>query len=297
MTRSGNEQEFANMVKRCNAVGIRIYADIIMNHMANGGSDTIGTAGSKATPSEKLYPAVPYGPDDFHDTCTIETYQNLTQIRNCELVGLRDIDQSKPHVRQILLKYMNKLIDYGVAGFRIDGAKHMNPNDLKVIYKSLKNLNTAHGFKAGARPYIMQEVIDLGSEPVKASQFTPYGAVTEFKYSDKLSYVLRKTYSMKRLANWGAKQGFIPNSRDAVVFLNNHDNERGHGAGGMNIITYKDRKLYIMGNAFMLAHPYGTPQILSNFDFTNSDEGIKISTFKIYNYITIICRTTSRLSL
>lgn len=162
VTRSGNEQEFANMVRRCNAVGIRIYADVVMNHMANGGPNTVGTAGSKATPSEKLYPGVPYGPDDFHDTCTIENYKNLTQIRSCELLGLRDIDQSKPHVRKVLVAYMNKLIDYGVAGFRIDGAKHMDPNDLKVIYRSLKNLNTNFGFKAGARPYIFQEVIDLG---------------------------------------------------------------------------------------------------------------------------------------
>lgn len=176
MTRSGNEQEFANMVKRCNKAGIRIYADIVMNHMANGGPDTVGTAGSKATPSEKLYPDVPYTPDDFHNTCTIENYLNLSQIRNCELVGLRDIDQSKPHVRHILVNYMNKLIDYGVAGFRIDGAKHMNPNDLKVIYKSLKNLNTAHGFKAGARPFIYQEVIDLG-ERLKINKMCYYNVI------------------------------------------------------------------------------------------------------------------------
>lgn len=162
VTRSGSDQEFANMARRCNKVGVRVYADVVMNHMANGGPDTIGTAGSKATPSEKLYPAVPYGPSDFHDTCTIENYQNITQIRNCELVGLRDIDQSKKHVREILVAYMNKLISYCVAGFRIDGAKHMNPDDLKVIYKSVKDLNTACGFKAGARPFIFQEVIDLG---------------------------------------------------------------------------------------------------------------------------------------
>jgi alpha-amylase len=31
--RSGNEQQFADMVKRCNKVGVRIYVDVVLNHM------------------------------------------------------------------------------------------------------------------------------------------------------------------------------------------------------------------------------------------------------------------------
>lgn len=49
-----------------------------------------------------------------------------------------------------------------MAGFRVDAAKHMWPGDLEYIYSSLKNLNTDFGFASGARPYIFQEVIDLG---------------------------------------------------------------------------------------------------------------------------------------
>ena len=37
-SRSGNEQEFANMVDRCNKVGVRVYVDIILNHMTGGQS-------------------------------------------------------------------------------------------------------------------------------------------------------------------------------------------------------------------------------------------------------------------
>jgi alpha-amylase len=35
---------------------------------------------------------------------------------------------------------MNHLIDIGVAGFRIDAAKHMWPNDLNKLLGKLKNL-------------------------------------------------------------------------------------------------------------------------------------------------------------
>lgn len=65
------------------------------------------------------------------------------------------------------MNYLNHLVDLGVAGFRVDAAKHMFANDLGPIYKAVKNLNTSFGFSAGARPYIYQEVIDLGEVNAK----------------------------------------------------------------------------------------------------------------------------------
>jgi hypothetical protein len=38
----------------------------------------------------------------------------------------------------------------------------MWPADLQYIYNQLNNLNTAQDFAAGSRPFIYQEVIDLG---------------------------------------------------------------------------------------------------------------------------------------
>lgn len=52
---------------------------------------------------------------------------------------------------------MNKLIDMGVAGFRVDACKHMWPGDLDNVYRRLNNLNTKW-FPGGSRPFIFQEV-------------------------------------------------------------------------------------------------------------------------------------------
>jgi len=41
----------------------------------------------------------------------------------------------------------------------------------------------------------------------------------------------------------GEPWGFLPHG-DALVFVDNHDNQRGHGAGGAHILTYKTSKLY-----------------------------------------------------
>lgn len=66
-------------------------------------------------------------------------------------------------MRDKIVEFLNKLVDLGVAGFRIDAAKHMWPYDLDVIYSRVKNLATRFGFPPGARPFIYQEVIDLGN--------------------------------------------------------------------------------------------------------------------------------------
>lgn len=119
------------MVTRCNKVGVRIYPDFIMNHMG-AGDNVVGTAGSSAEPNKKQFPAVPYSEHDFNPTCSINNYNDRVQVRNCELVGLKDLDQSKDYVREQIISLMNKLIDIGVAGFRLDAAKHMWPHDMEV---------------------------------------------------------------------------------------------------------------------------------------------------------------------
>jgi len=53
VTRSGNEEQFASMVRRCNNAGVRTYVDVIFNHMAADGG-TYGTGGSTASPSSKI---------------------------------------------------------------------------------------------------------------------------------------------------------------------------------------------------------------------------------------------------
>jgi alpha-amylase len=63
------------------------------------------------------------------------------------------------------------------------------PGDLQVIFNRLNNLNTAHGFPANARPFITQEVIDLGGEGISKNEYLHLGTVTEFRYSADIGRV------------------------------------------------------------------------------------------------------------
>lgn len=45
---------------------------------------------------------------------------------------------------------------------RIDASKHMWPADMTIILAQLRTLPTDHDFPIGAKPFVYQEVIDLG---------------------------------------------------------------------------------------------------------------------------------------
>ncbi|XP_038066970.1 alpha-amylase-like [Patiria miniata] len=275
-SRSGTESELRDMVMRCNNVGVRIYVDAVINHMGSGDTG-YGTAGSYYDASAFSFPGVPFASWDFNvangkcnsNSGDIESYQDVNQVRNCNLVSLRDLDTSKSYVRSKIVEFMNTLIDIGVAGFRVDACKHMWPGDLGAMFGSLNNLNTAY-FPAGSRALIFQEVIDQGGEPITAGEYTPYGRVTEFKYGLRVGEAMNGANKLSYFSNFGEAWGMLADG-SALVFVDNHDNQRGHGGGG-SIITHESPRLYKMANAFMLAFPYGFARVMSSFDFNHDTD-------------------------
>ncbi|XP_013183225.1 alpha-amylase [Amyelois transitella] len=267
-TRSGDESQFLNMTRRCNNVGVRIYADVVVNHMTGDSPSNIGTGGSTADFKNYHYPGVPYHREHFHQPyCSVDNYNNATEVRDCQLVGLKDLNQTTGHVRTEIVEYFNVLIDSGVAGFRVDAAKHMWPNDLKKIYQKLNNLNTNFGFAPNTRPYIYQEVIYYGNEAIKPSEYSSLGDVTEFRVGSELKAVFRGKNALKWLVNWGEGWGLSP-SETALSFIDNHDTQR-----SSDVLTYKEARAYKAAIAFILAQPYGIPRIMSSYFFDKSDQG------------------------
>ncbi|XP_061879415.1 pancreatic alpha-amylase [Entelurus aequoreus] len=272
-SRSGTEHELRDMVTRCNNVGVNIYVDAVINHMCGsaGGEGTHSSCGTWFSASTKSFPSVPYSSWDFNDhkcktgSGEIENYSDANQVRDCRLVGLLDLALEKNYVRDKVAEFLNKLIDMGVAGFRVDACKHMWPGDLAAVYGRLHNLSDKW-FPDGSRPFIYQEVIDLGNESISSREYVNLGRVTEFKYGAKLGTVFRKWQGEKLhyTRNWGEGWGFMPHG-NAVVFVDNHDNQRGHGAGGASILTFWDPRLYKMAIGYMLAHPYGVTRVMSSF--------------------------------
>lgn len=169
-TRSGNGEDLKKMVKWCNDLGIRVYVEIIINHMGYGAGKLVGYAGSEATPDNSDYPAVPFTEKDFHEKCVIypndkKNMSDSKSIRNCRWFG-PDLDYRSENVRERVKEFLNKLISFGVAGFRVQGCKFMWPEELTDLFEELDSLHTKFGFKSGTRPEMICEIKDPGDEPV-----------------------------------------------------------------------------------------------------------------------------------
>ncbi|UOF00663.1 alpha-amylase [Bdellovibrio reynosensis] len=256
-SRSGNEAEFADMVRRCQKVGVDVYVDAVLNH-TTGIPGGIGFGGTRFTHYD--YPGL-YNYNDFHHcgrngNDNIINFNDRYELQNCELVDLADLSTSSENVRNRLAQYLNHLLDLGVAGFRIDAAKHIPSQDLAAIYSKLKRSS-----------YIYHEVIYDPRGPVEYSEYLPYGDVMAYDYPRAISRnITQKNISgLLHLA-----QGF-PRSEDSIVFVTNHDLER-HGDAEI-LGFYNNRKAYRLAQIFMLAWPYGYPQLYSGYSFGSFDQG------------------------
>lgn len=101
--------------------------------------------------------------------------------------------------------------------------------------------------------------------------------VTEHKYAVELFNTFKRKKPLTELLNWD-KNGFLA-SADSIVFLDNYEDQ--HQDASSDVITHTDQKTYKMATAYMLAHPYGEPNILSSYNFYSMWSGKLVS--KIYH--------------
>lgn len=261
----GTEDEFKKMITTCKVSGIGIIADAVINHTTGfANKNTVGVGGSKYDAANQSFPDAGYTKDDFHkSTENINTYRKAEIVWTHRLVGLLDLDTSNPHVQKTLGEYFAHMLKLGVAGFRVDAAKHMSPQDVKGI-------KDAAAEAAGTTPdkiWWMQETIGFSEQDprIQPDQYLQTGEVNEFEYSYRLrNYFYGSIENLKHITD-----KLIP-SKKAAIFVTNWDTERDNAS---RVLTYKDGKKYELANAFMLAYPYGTPNVFSGYEFTKRDEG------------------------
>ncbi|THA60263.1 glycosidase [Streptomyces sp. A0958] len=250
--RLGDRNSFANMVNTCHSAGVKVVADSVINHMSSGSGT--GTGGSSYT--KYNYPGL-YSSYDMDDcTSEITNYGDRYNVQHCELVGLADLDTGEEYVRGRIAGYLNDLLSLGVDGFRVDAAKHMAAADLADIKSRLSNPNA----------YWKQEAIYGAGEAVSPDEYAGTGDVQEFRYARSLKQVLNNE-KLANLKNFGEGWGFMSSSQ-AAVFVDNHDTERNG-----ETLNYKDGANYTLASVFMLAWPYGSPDVHSGYEWSDKDAG------------------------
>lgn len=267
-SRSGTRAQFIDMVTRCNAVHVDIYVDAVINHMTAGS----GTGSNGTVYTKYNYPGL-YVQSDFHTPCLVSNYQDAANVQDCELLGLADLDTGSASVQQKIADYLVGLAQLGVAGFRLDAAKHIQPVELNAI---LGRVNQALAAQGKPLPYFFAEVIDYGGEAVKAHDYFGLGYssggaadITEFKFrgvGDKFlgtggQYLAQLNPNGAPGNQFSESAWGIMPSDKAVVFLENHDTQRSGG------ISYRVPAIYRLANVWMLAQPYGYPSVMSSYSF------------------------------
>lgn len=275
-SRMGDEAEFQAMVRTCRRAGVKVYVDAVINHMTGQGNRSYGGVSYSRYNYPGLYdaanfnsypedcpiapvPPVPPGEQQSQNGI-IADFNNQRQVFNCDLVNLTDLDTSQREVRRKEAAYLNKLLRYGVSGFRIDAAKHVGQQDLNALYRRLNDTVD------GTRPAWVLEVFGGGPGILSPEAFTSSGQVLGLDAAVQLksafkSYTAERVGSISTLKVFGPGSG-LPDSEDTWTFAQNHDTER-----GSDTLSYKDGDTNVLATQFLLAYGYGTPQVYAAFEF------------------------------
>lgn len=275
-SRMGNEAQFKAMVATCRQAGVRVYVDTVINHMTGQGDTSYGGVSYSKYNYNGLYNQsdfhsypqdcpVPPGDGTGSTEGNIADFNDYTQVFTCELVGLSDLRTESGKVRTTLAGYLNKLLSYGVSGFRVDAAKHIGQTDLSAIEALL------HRTVDNTRPEIALEIGAGSPGVISPWAFFPQGKVLGFDYASAI-YNAFKSYNspgndgnIGDLKVFGERAGLVP-STESLTFVENHDTERNGST-----LNYKDPS-NVIANQFMLAYPYGTPQVYAGFAWNTPDD-------------------------
>ncbi|ROT77239.1 alpha-amylase [Penaeus vannamei] len=128
----------------------------------------------------------------------------------------------------------------------------------------LNDLDQGSEYVRGKIVDFMNTLVGWGVAGFRGTEYTGNGRVTEFKYGKYLGEAFRGSNELRWLSNFHEGWGMLHRD-NSVVFIDNHDNQRGHGAGGDMILTFRVSRWYKMANAFMLAWPYGFTRVMSSY--------------------------------
>ncbi|MBF7072303.1 alpha-amylase family protein [Glaciecola sp. MH2013] len=270
----GNKESFQAMIDALNSKGVVVYADIVLNHMANERNNSTYFPGDSALNDyqnnanywnkQKLFGDLSNGflsPWDFHSEACISDYNSIWQVQNWRICGgngdrgLPDLDPNG-YVRSQQRQYLQALKDMGVKGFRVDAAKHMTNWHMNQVFTS--------SIKRGM--HIFGEVITGGG--TNSSDYRnylgPYLSGTDhdaydFPLLNTMRNALRPGGSMTLLENPIAFGNALPGSR-AVTMPITHDIPTNGGFRYLILDPSDEHLAY----AYVLGRRDGAPMVFSD---------------------------------
>lgn len=278
----GDTDDFKAMVAALRAKGVETYADIVFNHMANEawkrsdlnypGTEVLNEYASDINYYNgiTLFGDVTFGlfgGGDFHGTFDqggpkcISNYSDVGDVQYNRLCGaapdpgLPDLDPNNWVITQ-QKAYLQVLKDFGVTGFRVDAAKHMNNYHINSVFDST--------IKQGV--HVFGEIITTGGAGTSEHDnfLAPYLSDTghsayDFPLFAQIRSALGFGGSMNQLVDPGAYGQALAGDK-AITFSITHDIPLNDGFR-YQLMDATDEHL---ANAYILGRDGGVPLMYSD---------------------------------
>ena len=280
----GNKTDLQTMIDALKQHGVEVYADVVLNHMANEswkredlnypGAEVLAdyAANSEYFAQQTLFGDLSnniFSAADFHPEGCITNWGDPGHVQYWRLCGgegdrgLPDLDPSNWVVSQQRL-YLQALKQMGVKGFRIDAVKHMSQYQIDQVFTP----------EITADMHVFGEVITSGGTGDSGYEafLAPYLSNTDHAaYDFPLFASIRAAFSigggMNQLHDPQAYGQALDNAR-AITFTITHDIPTNDGFR-YQILDPQDEAL---AYAYILGKDGGTPLIYSDELPDNEDK-------------------------
>jgi neopullulanase len=244
----GTDADFKALVAAAHKRGMKVYLDIVINHTA----DVIKykecphndcTYRSTADyPSKAYTPYVPAGEEHAKSPAWLNDVRNYHNRGNSlwegeslmlgDFAGLDDIATERPHVRAGFERiYCGWIERFGIDGFRVDTARHVEPEFWRRFLPAMQRCAARKGIK---HFHIFGEIGGVELEPWKLAVHINTG-----EWDSLLDFAAQRAFidtasgasGPQAIATWLEGDTLMPRAHGRLpasfpIFTSNHDNGR-----------------------------------------------------------------------
>jgi alpha-amylase len=265
----GGKEELQRGIDALHERGVRVYADVVFNHMANEAgqrSDPLCFPGAaalaryraerQAFERDRLYGGLETGlfspPWDFHREGEIGDWGSLHETMEHSLSGLPDLELNDWVVEQ-QRRCLRALCAMGFDGFRVDAVKHLPYEHYRRVFES--------GDVDGR--FVFGEALTSNDREEQLFLWPLLGGTRASFYDFPLHETLRRAFSpggtLRELVDPEAYGQALPRWR-AITFSVTHDIPLNPGFRGQ-LLDPQDEHL---ANAYLLGRDGGVPLIFTD---------------------------------
>lgn len=190
----GNKSDLINLCSEADKFNLKIIVDVVVNH-------TAGVDSGDIIPHQRVSKRLTSNPFFWKSFSQIHNWEDRNELVN-KSIGLPSLRLDNYELQDIIIEFLNELIDCGVSGVRVDAGKHIATKNQgsDFFIRVFNNLKRQDLFNYAEVIFSSKEIIDeysqyinvltdsFGSDKNKLVTFVDsHDLCNEFHVTDKMS--------------------------------------------------------------------------------------------------------------